>query len=125
MGIFEEIGHSQADRLYDRIKRMKVKARYKKKTYLDYYRLKSIEEIKAITSGRWVKHRGGWQNNLNGWTINEDMLWKCGDGNEYGFSDSEAYERMYTHKGEDGFYYHRSWFEEDQIIELTDKDFML
>ena len=63
-----------------------------------------------------------------GWTINETMAEKFGDGNQYSFRRvvSTGPDDNYTHKCKDGYYYNESWFIESvPIIEFDEKDFLL
>lgn len=62
-----------------------------------------------------------------GWTINETMAEKFGDGNQHSFRRVEMEpDENYTHKGDDGFYYSELWFADTlPIIVLDEKDFLL
>lgn len=64
-----------------------------------------------------------------GWTINEDMARKFGDGEYYDFQRVEEEKNRfegYTHKNHDGFYYNEKWFMDSlPIIELDEEDFLL
>ena len=63
-----------------------------------------------------------------GWTINETMAEKFGDGNQHSFRrvSMETEEDNYTHKCKDGYYYNESWFAESlPIIVFDEKEFLL
>jgi hypothetical protein len=74
--------------------------------------LKDIEEIMNINPH--LKYDPEYRayistRNLN-WHINDKMLKKFGDGKRYPFWETAGSSNSYTHKGEDGYFYHSSWF---------------
>lgn len=62
-----------------------------------------------------------------GWTINEMMAEKFGDGNQHLFRRiTISPDENYTHKCKDGYYYNESWFAESlPIIVFDEKEFLL
>ena len=92
--------------------------------YNESYTLKPIEQVLRESDG-WMPHtNGGWRNEWTERIINREMLPRF--GNEVTYKYSEVEHTKYTHRGEEGFYYHSSWFEEfDKILKFDDKEFFI
>jgi hypothetical protein len=86
-----------------------------------FKRIKSIEQLKSEFDYDYkdsalvlcIEHRG----------INDDMICKFGDGREYEFKELELADSVggFTHKCvDDGWYYHKSWFEDDIDFEIEE-----
>ena len=88
------------------------------------YTLKPIEQVLRESDG-WIPHNnGGWRNEFSERIINREMLRRFGD--EVAHKYRKVTHRKYTHRAEDGFFYHESWFEEfDAIIKFDDKEFFI
>ena len=100
-------------------------------------KLKSINQIVKENPGDWsYNSKAVAVENLSWvdfrskeliWHINDSMIRKFGDGEEYRFrdiEDTDADNAHYTHRGWDRYAYHESWFEDEmldfQIEELFD-----
>ena len=94
-----------------------------KYTYDESYTLKPFEQVLREDDG-WRRHNNGWRNEWTECIINREMLPKF--GNEVAYKYCECTHPKYTHRGEEGFYYHSSWFEEfDKILKFDDKEFFI
>jgi hypothetical protein len=63
--------------------------------------------------------------NLRGgnWFINRAMVEKFGSGKSYEFKTHVIDSGKYTHMGDDGYWYHKSWFEREDMF--NEEDFLL
>jgi hypothetical protein len=95
-----------------------------------YRKLKSIEKIKMLDYiTDWWDNRSDCTiemvyNNKIYLTINDEMISKFGDGQEYEF---ESYNGGIVYNYiclEDNWHYHDSWFEDEEWL-LDDKDFLI
>lgn len=103
---------------------------------IERFTLKPAEKIRALYpeadfSTDSIREDGEWITNKS-WTINGDMCKKLGSGVYYNYRKLNAplqakveSKFRYTHLGQDGWYYHESWFEtNDPVVEeFNDAEF--
>jgi hypothetical protein len=87
------------------------------------FQLRKLKPLDEIDLDRDCDVTGNLTLRVRNWYINSAMVDRFGSGQSYKFKIYCIDRDKYTHIGDDGYHYHESWFESEEMF--SEEDFLL